>query len=78
MVLSYQKTDNYLLEGNPHLCVPLFAKLRFANSPLVALFSVRSISTSAEVDHRRAALDSRSLLEKSDAKTFNYQLFCVI
>ena len=34
-------TDNVVFEGNPHLCVPLFAKLRFANSPLVALLSIR-------------------------------------
>ena len=57
--------------------IALFAKPCFANSPFVALLSSRSISTSAEVDHRRAALDPRSLFEKSDAKTFRYQSFCV-
>ena len=52
------------------MCVPLFAKRSFANSPLVALISLRSISTSAEVDHRHAAVDPRSLFEKIDAKAF--------
>ncbi len=66
-----------LFRGTPHLCVPLFAKLRFANSPLVALISPWSISTSAEVDQRHAALEPRSRFEKSDAKTLKYQSFCV-
>ena len=37
-------------KGNPHLCVPLFAKLRFANSPLVALSNDMGISLVATSD----------------------------
>ena len=55
------------------MCVPLFAKLRFANSPLVALLyggegGFRSLRRATKAPR----LGRRSLFEKSDAKTFKY------
>ena len=58
--------------SSPLPCVPLFAKLRFANSPLVALLSGRGEFRSLRRATKAPRLGGRSLFEKSNAKTFKY------
>ena len=55
------KGCKFIIQGDPHLCVPLFATLRFANSPLVAL--------SNDEEFPRA-LDRGRFLKKAPQKLF--------
>ena len=59
-----------LIKGKTPLV--FFPSFGFAEiHPFVALGNEWGVSPSAEGDQRCAALDRRSLFEKSDAKTFN-------
>ena len=51
------------------MCVPLFAKLRFANSPLVALLNDREFRSLLR-ETKATRLGRRLLFEKSNTKTF--------